>query len=255
MSSRRDKPGFSLIELLIVVSIIALLASILVPSLGAAGAIARSAKCLSNLNALGRAMGGYHAENNESFWPCTLLGHPQPGANTYFWGTNTDPVDPRPAAFLAYCDYNLAYLWCPSQPWGTYVPQGGVSEPTTNFGYNAWCLDPPAWGRRENGKPLPTKRSIQLPNPSQLFVFADSGMYWAPAGVPIFQNSTHLEPLTGPWACQPTTHFRHRGSTNALCADGHAASFGLEGAAMHNPDHNLGFVGTSNVPHYDLQDY
>ena len=255
MTRTQGKNGFSLVELLIVVAIIGLLSSILVPSLAGAKHFAQSANCLSALNALGRAMGQYHAENNEIFWPCTILNHPQFGTHTYFWGTNTDPVDPTASPFMAYCDYRLAYLWCPSQPWGDYVPQGGVRERTTNFGYNAWCLDPAAWGRSEGGKPMPAKRTIQLPNSSELFVFADSGMHWAPGGVDIFQNSTHLEPVTGPGVVQPTTQFRHRDKANALCADGHAASFGREGSEVYDSLYQLGFVGTSNVPHYDLQDY
>jgi prepilin-type processing-associated H-X9-DG protein len=84
-------------------------------------------------------------------------------------------------------------------------------------------------------------------------VFNDSAMYWKPAGVSILQNSTYLEPVqpgTG-YTQTPTTQFRHNGKTNALCADGHAAPFGLEGQTMLIPKYNLGFVGTSNAPHYD----
>jgi len=49
----------------------------------------------------------------------------------------------------------------------------------------------------------------------------------------------------------PTTHFRHLGRANALTADGRAASFGLEGGVMLQPEQKLGFVGANNVPHYD----
>ena len=247
---RRSRAAFTLIELLVVVAIIALLTSILVPSLGLARELTRSAICQANLHDLGISMVLYQAENDGYFWPYSRDG-------AYFWGTPTDPVDKHASAFLKYCDYNLAPLWCRSLPWGTYVPQGGVSEPTTTYGYNAWCLDPSLWGRRDaSGKRLPRKRADDLLDPSKLFVFNDSGLYWAPGGVGIFQNSTSMDPVTlGAWGPNqtPTTHFRHNGRSNALLAGGQAGSFGLEGGRMVIPEKNLGFVGAENVPYYDQE--
>ena len=73
---------------------------------------------------------------------------------------------------------------------------------------------------------------------------------------PSDQNSTSLDPVTmGTWGPNftPTTHFRHLGRTNALCADGHAGAFDLEGGSMLQEEYNLGFVGADNVPHYDQE--
>jgi prepilin-type N-terminal cleavage/methylation domain-containing protein len=255
---RQSEPaGFTLIELLVVIGIISLLVTILMPSLSQARELARTSVCQSNLHSLALAMGLYQHENDGSFWPYVLHNHPEPGTHCYFWGTNTDPVDRTLSPFLSACEGDLRYLWCPSLPWGSYVPQAGVHEPTTNYGYNAFCLDPRIWGRTdESGEPLPRKRAGDLNCPSELFVFADSAMYWAPAGVSIFQNSTSLDPVTlGAWGpnLTPTTHFRHRGLVSALCGDGHAAGFGLEGGNMMQPKQMLGFVGKNNVPHYDQE--
>ena len=235
-------------ELLVVVAILMLLLGTLLPSLAASKDIARSTTCLTNLHALSVAMSLYHSANKGVFWPCYANG-------SYFWGTSSTPVDTRRSPLLAYCDMGLRAFWCPSLPWGSYVPQGTCNEPTTTYGYNAWCLDPAFWGKTdEKGQPVPPKRVEELKNPIDLFVFADSGMFWAPAGVPIFQNSTSLDPVTlGSWGVNhtPTTHFRHLGTANALTADGRAASFNLEGGTLLDPAHNLGFVGANNVPHYD----
>ena len=57
--------GFTLIELLVVIAIIALLVSILLPSLKSARDLARSSVCLSNLRSMGMAMHNYAQDSLE----------------------------------------------------------------------------------------------------------------------------------------------------------------------------------------------
>src|SRR5688500_6421505 len=64
MTSRRYSSGFSLIELLVVIGIIALLIAILVPTLNVARASAKRTTCLSNLRQIGIAIQGYAAHND-----------------------------------------------------------------------------------------------------------------------------------------------------------------------------------------------
>ena len=63
MDDRRK--GFTLIELLVVIAIIALLVSILVPSLQHAREMARSAKCMTQLKGHSAAYYMYGADNND----------------------------------------------------------------------------------------------------------------------------------------------------------------------------------------------
>lgn len=246
---RRGSPaGFTLIELLVVIAIIALLMSILMPALGRARGMSRAVKCLTNLHNLGVAMAQYQSDNRDYFWACA-----DEQFQVYFWGTNSDPVDRDASGFMRQTG-DRRNLLCPELPWGTYVPEGVVNEPTTTYGYNAWCLDPAFWYRTgEDGSVLPRKRSTELSRPAELFVFADSGSYntWTAGGV--FQNTCSLDPPQLPWGPNnyPTTHFRHDGHTQVMCADGHAAEFDLAGGRMVIPEHNLGFVGDENAPHYD----
>lgn len=61
------KKAFTLIELLVVVAIIALLISILLPSLSRARELAKRAVCASNLRGLGQAMVIYANDNTEQY--------------------------------------------------------------------------------------------------------------------------------------------------------------------------------------------
>ena len=58
--------NFTIIELLIVISIIALLASMLLPVLGKTKSKAYGTKCMNNCKQLGFAFAGYH--NDTDFW-------------------------------------------------------------------------------------------------------------------------------------------------------------------------------------------
>lgn len=65
---RGSRSGFTLIELLVVVAIIALLVSILLPTLKRARTAARTVKCVSNLRQIGTAMTMYF-NNNKGWFP------------------------------------------------------------------------------------------------------------------------------------------------------------------------------------------
>ena len=90
---RRTK-GFTLIELLVVIAIIALLVSILVPTLGRARELARQAACMANMSAVGKGIKMYSAGSNDRY-PFPLIDdegnpHSQLGTTNHH---NTDPFN------------------------------------------------------------------------------------------------------------------------------------------------------------------
>ncbi len=67
--STRHKTAFTLLELLVVISIIALLLSIMMPSLGKAREHGKRAVCLANLRAIGTALHVYAVGNDDELIP------------------------------------------------------------------------------------------------------------------------------------------------------------------------------------------
>jgi prepilin-type N-terminal cleavage/methylation domain-containing protein/prepilin-type processing-associated H-X9-DG protein len=69
VSQARRAGGFTLVELLVVIGIIALLVSILLPAMTAAREQAQMIKCLSNLRQIGTACASYTGENKGAMIP------------------------------------------------------------------------------------------------------------------------------------------------------------------------------------------
>jgi prepilin-type N-terminal cleavage/methylation domain-containing protein/prepilin-type processing-associated H-X9-DG protein len=140
---RRRTKGFTLVELLVVIGIIAILISILLPSLNKAREAARKAACLANLRSVGQAFNIYAAENKLQI-PLGTSGGDYRAA--YFIAAGTSATNLRYPCFGPLYKGRFLreprYLYCPSDaspyhqfdtgPWNRWVPeQPWLNSPNT----------------------------------------------------------------------------------------------------------------------------
>jgi prepilin-type N-terminal cleavage/methylation domain-containing protein len=121
MIARRDRPAFTLIELLVVVAIIALLISILLPSLSRAREQGKQTKCVANLRSIGGAMHQYFTDHKDWFpFEKKNLAPNQPLHGFYYGGHPGRPVPGDPGEWWGYV--NMTYRDTPrGRPFNPYI--------------------------------------------------------------------------------------------------------------------------------------
>ena len=138
-NSRRSTDGFTLVELLVVIGIIALLVAMLLPALNKAREAAKSVQCMSNMRSLGVAFFHYGA-NGGTYYPVAMYGINDPYYNANWkWHTPTysqsvywyNVILPQTVKFQS-----IGVLFCPngSQIYGNL--QTSVANGNVSYGYN-----------------------------------------------------------------------------------------------------------------------
>ena len=215
--------GFTIIELLVVIAIIGILASLLLPALGAAKDAARNTDCRNNLKALGTAVNLYLETWNEYYPPAwNICVTP-----SIAWCGTYSKV-----AGVTYMDVTQGPLWpyleekrtamCRSftPPAVKYTGSGQISGYGINSQYVAGnpVVDTGDGyvGMTSYAKPA---RVSEIRNPTGTILFADCARW--KSGVlteEVFVYPMYKKDGTKNYA---TFHFRHNGAANAVFCDGH----------------------------------
>jgi prepilin-type N-terminal cleavage/methylation domain-containing protein len=267
---RAPKGAFTLVELLVVISIIALLISILLPSLAGARDLAKAATCMSNLKRLGTSASIYLAENNGRFFPFRLK-RAQPGGETYVneWGrakprwqwflsTGTGPpISPEPYEIpfgdgpengTTIMDNN--YFVCPNLR-GPYLRDIRNGAYGYNWHYlgNSLTVDTPQGGGQMFAN-FPVSE-LRIKAPASTVIFGDSRGADSPHGRHSYTldpprlateaNATKFGPQAprdGPIAHSPA-EARHRDRAAMVFVDSHAEPLSLTALGYEIGEHGV----------------
>ena len=218
MARFKKNQGFTLIELLVVVAIIALLISILLPSLSRARAVARTVKCTANLKQFGMADHMY--ANNNDGWLVPLK--TEGAAGTYEgWYYNTE--------FLNYIGTRYT-TWADNFPEGLLCPELPETIIGNNADYRSYAMNTDRMPTVPSGGGWNSFHGVKLvsiPNPSSKFRFLD-GNWWT-------MGFSDADPSRweayGNTLAETAVTYRHGGdqrSANVLFVDGHSSTLSAD---------------------------
>jgi len=164
--------AFTLIELLVVIAIIAVLVSILLPSLGAARRSARSLRCLANVRSLVIAHTAY-ADDYKGAFIDVGLAHGGSGDEQLSWVNTLSEYYAAPLAIRSPGD---ASVYWPAEAGGQGLTVNGAAR-RTSYGINNWLSRTynPGISERE---PFDRHSKIDMPSAVvQFLLMTESGDY------------------------------------------------------------------------------
>ncbi|MBC7807585.1 MAG: prepilin-type N-terminal cleavage/methylation domain-containing protein [Akkermansiaceae bacterium] len=202
---RHASRGFTLIEVLVVVGIIAVLTAVISSAVVQSRAKSRQANCASNLRQIGVALSTY-VQENDGVWPGSLK-----------------ELDREKMRLLA----------CPSAP--EYLNEGGKTVPTLGYEHNSALSHDMSTGEKDN---LP---SISRALPDSGIAFPATTVSACDANL----TGTGYAGLSGPDICKnispcPTLGMeqgfsRHSGGANYLFCDGHVKWYAPQAVGYSAP--------------------
>jgi len=208
----RERHGFTLTELLVVLAIIAVLAAILLPALSRSQDAAAATKCVANLRSISAGLMAYAAENDGKLIPSAAQGSAGPN-----WYRVLEPYMGHPQRSLD-APADLPWQQCPRKKFPA------VNNLTVGYGWNFMnfghdILNPATWGRGENS------HLAQVGQPARTIIIGDSQDEILPG-----QDFVHRYIYEGVTRLSR----RHSGRGNYLFLDGHIQALTPEEVAANN---------------------
>ena len=222
---------FSLIELLIVISIIAILAGMLLPALNAAREKARSISCTSNLKQLLLSQQFYIGDYKD-FLPMAYGDMRVNPTYTPWWFQLLRYSNSSLQPYMFYEKKNLALLICPSAS-ENMLYFGKTSAGNCNnwkfqttYAYNRYT----GWADTSNTLYDP-KRASRIKQPSKALTIGDGNSVFATNGFPRSNTNFNFTFGIDNWSLFTPgiddIAYRHTRRFNAGFVDGHATSLSL----------------------------
>ena len=245
---RNHRPGFTLIEVLVVVAIIALLAALLLPTLSGAKAKAQGASCASNLKQLSLAWSLYAEENtdrlvNNHGLPETLRTRENWVNNIQDWLTsdgNTNLAALTGGKLARYLSENTTVFKCPSD---RSVAENGPR--IRSISMNSLVGDPGELTNRFNPQLVQFFQLSAIPDPASIYVFIEEHPDTINDGFYMNRWEEYR------WGNLPASY--HDGAANLSFADGHLESHRWVLGDTRRPAVHGGASGTFEAtPHTDF---
>lgn len=213
---REDRAAFTLVELLVVITLIGILASLLLPALARSKTAAQRIKCVSNLHQLGLATQLYWADNDGQ---CFRYGGTSTNGGMLYWfgwlGSGAEgsrPFDATQGALYPYLQGRGVEL-CPSLNYALAQFKLKASGAAYGYGYNLHL---------SVSAKQPPKNISQVRRPTDIILLADAAQvntFQPPASRsnPMLEEFYYVSTNRN----EATAHFRHSQRANAAFCDGH----------------------------------
>jgi prepilin-type processing-associated H-X9-DG protein/prepilin-type N-terminal cleavage/methylation domain-containing protein len=226
--SRKRGIGFTLVELLVVIAMIAILAGLLLPALSKAKTKATGTQCLSNLKQFAIAWTLYSDDHNDRVPPNLPGGNPMSwvdgSINPWAWTPdNTNTLYLSQSLLAPYLAKSTAIWRCPADK-STTALRGQIYPLVRSVSMNCWFNCPFSMddvnGLRETHKVIMKTTDMISPGPSQTFVILEERSdsindAWFVLDMSYTGRNAHL-------INYPASY--HNGAGNLSFADGHVES-------------------------------